>query len=357
MLQSWVGWGHADESARSSNYVIGLACSKAYIALGSTRAKVQLLPALRVLAGQKNTWSATATTAPTTHAGHASSAPPGTPVLTTKPSQPSFPARENENAPPTAKDADFAAGDENVSTAPSLDRIESLLGLLEGENNPSEMTGRMPSLRMAFPTPGGRISGGVVYFQGELNLGSILTAQLMAGRDTSSSRSAEGIAADSPRFDDGTYRSRMGRGGGGSGGGDGSFGGMKEAQHTLPDIERCVIRVVVDGVVASTLPVDQAFSAAAVQDNSDNGLVVDINTLFVPAYEKRKRCAEHPAKAATAAVTGGGGWVGDEDAWRLESRAIDKICTRELFGAHYIHGELACRRALSGRDDIEQDSS
>lgn len=245
---------------------------------------------------------------------------------------------------------------EHSSAAPSLDKIESLLGLLELNDkfNENSMMANMPSLRMTSPTPGGRVSGGVVSFKGEVHLGPIVTAKLVANRNTPSSRSEKGLTTDSPRFDDDTYRSTMGSSGCS---GDGSFCRIKEMLLPLPDIARCVVHVIVDDVVASTIPIDSAAAPAVQNDGSEDGFVVAINTVLVPAYENRKLCSKHPATASTAAAAGGGDWANDEVAWHLQTRAIDKICTREMFGAHRIYGELACRSSLMDGDDIEKDSS
>lgn len=264
-----------------ADYLTTFQCSSTYVALASERAKKQLLPALRILTRQRE--------------------------------------------PPQ-------------SAGPSAEKIESLLSLLDNGDDQSEtaVTRINPSLRMTFPSPGGRLSGGVVPFIGEVNLGTGLAAKLVSNtKNTSKSGDMGGLTEEQPRLNPqaGSHSSsNSNRGSSVAGSG----------KPSLPDLDfdRCVVRVIVDGAVASTILVD---AAATADDNSDTNSAVAIKTTLTPTYERNVRCSEHPAEAATvAAAAGEGAWADNEVIWRLETRAIDRICTREVFGAHRIYGELAC---------------
>lgn len=122
-----------------------------------------------------------------------------------------------------------------------------------------------------------------------------------------------------------------------------------------PNFEHCVVHVVVDGAIASTVQVDAP--VAAENDGSETDTVVAINTVLVPDYETKPRCTEHPAKPAAPPAANGGTWANDEVVWRLESRAIDTICTRDTFGPHSIFGELACRSSRGSGEASDHDSS
>ncbi|CAM9686307.1 unnamed protein product [Ectocarpus fasciculatus] len=194
---------------------------------------------------------------------------------------------------------------------PSAGRIASLLALLDGGNERNGMVITPPFLRMKHPVPQGRVSGGVVTFVVEVYLGAALRTSLLAAATTN----------------DGS--SRVGTGSSGAG------HGRQGMKPPLPDYDRCVIRAVVDGSISSTMPVDRVdvFS-------NDGEAAVVMHTAIIPDYDHKPHCSEHPAKALA-------GWSANEDAWRLHSRAMDKVCTREAFGAHHIHSELACRRSTS----------
>lgn len=323
-----------------ANYLTTFQCSSTYIALASERAKKQLLPTLRILARQKKPLPSTGTTtATTTDVSTYTTAP------VTKPSRSSL--HSGQQAPPTNMNDihtvnKHASSPLSSSAVPSAKKIESLLALLDNGDDQSEtkMTQITPSLSMTFPSPGGRVSGGVVAFIGKINLGAELAARLATkAKNPNKSPDTKGFAEEQGRLDpQGGGHTNSGSGGGG-GGGD---------QTLLPDVDRCVVRVIVDGAVASIIDVDPA---AAADDNnqSDPKATMVIKTALIPAYERNARCSEHPAKtAAVAAAAGEGAWADNEAIWRLETRAIDRICTREAFGAHHIYGELACHSSNSG---------
>lgn len=211
-----------------------------------------------------------------------------------------------------------------------------------GDDQSEPTTARIaPSLRMTFPSPGGCVSGDVVVFIGEVNLGAELAARLVTKPriQARAKQDTAGLTAKQRRF------ARQF----GSNSGDGDGGG----KESLPDIDRCVVRVVVDGAVASTILVDAAASA---DDNSHSAEV--IKTAVTPPYEQNARCTEQPAKAETvAAAADGRTWGDDEAIWRLETRAIDRICTREVFDVHRIFGELARRSSNSGGPVTEYGST
>eukprot|EP00752_Nemacystus_decipiens_P004608 g4207.t1 len=268
---------------------------------------MQLLPALTILAGRKQALSSTEKNgAGSDDTAHASSAS-ATPII-----------------PITSRLAE-----------PSAERIESLLSLLEGANGHSNER-MVPSLRMVFPQPGGRLSGGVVPFSGEITLGAALTASLdAANAKTVHTRDTHPIPAEHRQL-----RNDIG-----SSSSPGS-GGHKHAVLASSDIDACVVRVIVDDVLVSTVPIDAAKSADDT-GSSDAEATLAIQTAVQPTYESNARCSEHPAKEAVAAPTEGrGAWPDNEVNWRLEARSVEKICTREVFGPHRIHGELACRRIV-----------
>lgn len=110
---------------------------------------------------------------------------------------------------------------------------------------------------------------------------------------------------------------------------------------SVPELDRCEVRVVVDGAVASTIPI-------AAADGSGTGdptaAAVAIEAIAVPNYEQNPRCTEHPGKSTEAEAAGSDIWADDDRlGWLVEARSIDRVCARETFGAHRIYGELACR--------------
>lgn len=191
------------------------------------------------------------------------------------------------------------------------------------------------------------MSGGIVAFIGEVEFGAELAAILAKKTTTTNkSRESEASMADKRLSDDeaGSHNS-------------GSSNGAGGGKPSMPDYDRCVVRVIVDGAVASTIPID----AAAVADNNSfsyTKAAVVVETAVTPAYARNVRCSEHPAKAATvSAAADGGAWADNEAIWRLESRAIDRICTRDVFDAHRIYGELACHSGNSGGPVTEYGTS
>eukprot|EP00752_Nemacystus_decipiens_P004609 g4208.t1 len=251
-------------------------CSTVSIGLAEQRAKMQLLPALTILAGRKQALSSTEKNgAGSDDTAHASSAS-ATPII-----------------PITSRVAE-----------PSAERIESLLSLLEGANGHSNER-MVPSLRMVFPQPGGRLSGGVVPFSGEITLGAALTASLdAANAKTVHTRDTHPISAEQRQF-----RNDIG---------SSSSPGSGEHKHAVlasSDIDACVVRVIVDDVLVSTVPIDAAKSADDT-GSSDAEATLAIQTAVQPTYESNARCSEHPAKEAVAAPTEGrGAWPDNEVAY------------------------------------------
>ncbi|CAM9109267.1 unnamed protein product, partial [Ectocarpus sp. 4 AP-2014] len=226
----------------------------------------------------------------------------------------SSPVPDGEDESPTTNEIVFATNRQpsssvSSSAMPSAGRIESLLALLGGGNERSGMVKTPPFLHMKHPIPKGRVSGGVVKFAVEVFLGAALRTSLLAAATTNDGSSSSGSG----------YR---------------RAGGDK----SLPDYDRCVIRAVVDGMTSSTIPVDTADIF-----NNDGEAAVVMQTAIIPTYDQNPHCSEHPAKA----LAGWSAWAQNEDVWRVEARAVDRVCTREAFGAHHIHGELACRRSTS----------
>ncbi|CAM9184652.1 unnamed protein product [Ectocarpus sp. 12 AP-2014] len=227
----------------------------------------------------------------------------------------SSPVSAGEEESPTINERVFATNRQpsppvSSSATPSAWRIESLLALLDGENERSGMVITPPFLHMKHPIPQGRVSGGVVKFAVEVFLGAALRTSLIAAAT----------------FNDGSIS---------SGSGYRRVGGDTGMEPPLSDYDRCVVRAVVDGSISSTIPVDTADVF-----KNDGEAAVEMQTAIVPTYDHNPHCSEHPAKALA-------GWGANEDVWRLDSRAVDRVCTREAFGAHRIHGELACRRSTS----------
>lgn len=142
------------------------------------------------------------------------------------------------------------------------------------------------------------------------------------------------------------------------GGGD-SWYGFERHNDTRPPasgFDRCVVRVVIDDAVASTIPITAAASADD-SGTSDTTAAMAIKTAVIPNYEQNTRCSEHPANPIAAAAAGPDTWTDNDFGWRLETRAIDRVCTRETFGAHRTYGELACRQSTHDGTVGEQDSS
>ncbi|CAM9243873.1 unnamed protein product [Ectocarpus sp. 12 AP-2014] len=311
VLQNFVG-------PRVASNFHPLDCSMASIALASERAKIQLLPALRALAGQNLFLSSTATIANAALDGVGDKNSVSSRSIATMKQVSSSPVPDGEDESPTTNESVFATNRQpsssvSSSAMPSAGRIESLLALLGGRNERSGMAITPPFLHMKHPIPRGRVSGGVVKFAVEVFLGAALRTSLLAAATSNDGSSSSGSG----------YR---------------RVGGDDGMKPPLSDYDRCVIRAVVDGSISSTIPVDTADVF-----NNDGEAAVVMQTAIVPTYDQNPHCSEHPAKA----LAGWSAWAQDEDVWRVDARAVDRVCTREAFGAHHIHGELACRRSTS----------
>ncbi|CAB1099187.1 unnamed protein product [Ectocarpus sp. CCAP 1310/34] len=312
VLQNFVG-------PRVASNFHPLDCSMASIALASEHAKIQLLPALRTLAGQNQPLSSTATIANVALDGAGGKNSVSSRSIAIMKQFSSSPVPDEEIESPTTNDSIFATNRQALSSVsssamPSAGRIESLLALLGGGHERSGMGITPPFLHMKHPMPQGRVSGGVVKFAVEVFLGAALRTSLLAAATTNDGSSSSGSG----------YR---------------RVGGDKGMEPPLSDYDRCVIRAVVDGSTSSTIPIDTADVF-----NNDGETAVVMQTAIIPTYDQNPRCSEHPAKASA----GWSAWAQNEDVWRVDARAVDRVCTREAFGAHHIHGELACRRYQHG---------
>lgn len=106
----------------------------------------------------------------------------------------------------------------------------------------------------------------------------------------------------------------------------------EEEGTRLPPLERCEIGVVVDGVEGLRTPLNTA--------ETEQNMV---SRAVFPAYSPR--CSEHPLQAAMEDAAGGrdaGDWDASEDAFHLEARDIERVCTADDFGPHRVHAELSC---------------
>lgn len=260
-----------------------------------------------------------------------------------------------------------AAGSTPPESAPSEETISSLLSLFDID---------MPSLRIETPMPGGRMSGSAVAFVAEVNLGMALEARLAGSAEESTSRGLgsggkdtrmEGLSSDGDRkmkpeteiepvFDetfvdvqevvaagggpgDSTMRAAVGINYGDAlltGAERDDSGRYRRGMEAkpLPPLERCEVRVAVDGAVTTRVRVKPA------ENNQKQRKVM---SAVVPVY--KSRCSEHPAQAATAAAAAGGSegaWGNNQNVWHVEARTVDRVCTSEAFGSHAIHAELAC---------------
>lgn len=161
---------------------------------------------------------------------------------------------------------------------PFTKRIQSLFSLIDSEND-QESTNSMPFLSMTLPKPGGRFSGGLVPFIGEVVLGTVVVARLDSTLILP--------AAQRRLRDDNVDRTR---------GGGGSWYDLKGHADLMlysPDFDSCEVRVVVDDEVASVIPV-AAPASADISGTSDPTAAVPIHTTVVPHYEQNIRCSEHP---------------------------------------------------------------
>ncbi|CBJ29255.1 conserved unknown protein [Ectocarpus siliculosus] len=289
-------------------------CSVASSALAFGRAKTQVLPALRALAGRSQSFSSTATTANTTMNGVGGTASVFSRRIAAMKPFSSLPVPAGEEASSTTKESVVAKNTQPSSSAsssamPHAGRIANLLALLDDGNERSGMVKTPPFLRMKHPSLQERVSGGVVNVVIEVVLGAVLRTSLLAAATTNDGSSSR---VDTAGIESG-YR---------------SVGEDK----SLADYDRCVIRAVVDGMTSSSTPID-------IEDvfNNDGEAAVVMQMDIVPTYDHNPHCSEHPARA----LAGWSAWAQDEDVWRLDARAVDRVCTQEAFGAHHIHGELA----------------
>ncbi|CAM9990699.1 unnamed protein product [Pylaiella littoralis] len=277
------------------------------------------------------------------------------------------------------------------SSSPSAETIANLLSLLQrddirtGSNGARAYQDKVgstaaydaPLLRILTPSVAARVDGGILPFFADVHLGAALERRLLTVKED-----GHGIGSSD--------RNRNGE--------------LNEArQPPLPPFHRCELHVVVDGSVASRIPLDEdgdvvsfanstttttttTANPATTEDRdqqtlppsaSSNGgdkssakttppplspttttTTTTTTTMahytvrkgVIPDYYSTPRCSEHPLKAEVLAAAGEGagtagsaaGWRKDEDAWRIEAREVDRVCTRDAFGAHRLHAELSC---------------
>ena len=207
---------------------------------------------------------------------------------------------------------------------------------------------------MIAPTLRGRTSGSVFAFVAQYTLGTALEARLAEGIALSNDKAGEtkraplagsigkepmATESDEKETGEGTPRklsegsalrsddqlSAYARSK------DGSRHRRDEEAAQLSPLERCEVRVVVDGVEAVRIPLN----ANETEDN------LAMRAVF-PVYSPR--CSEHPLQAAMEEAGGRarGGWDSSEDVFHLESREIERVCTADSFGSHRVHAELSC---------------
>lgn len=191
---------------------------------------------------------------------------------------------------------------------PSTAAIEKLLTMLPAE--PSTIVS--PSLRVDFPKRGGRVNGFWVPLVTEVTLGTELENRLEAGSSTIKS---EGISAQ-VKTDNG----------------EGQDGGHQTSWRPplfailSPSLDRCEIRVLVDELEAARFPVAPSGTTRVSQG---------LSLVYAP------RCGEHPEHDAAVAA-GNEWWTSDKDAWYVEARTVDQVCTTDVFGRHRMRTELVC---------------
>lgn len=209
----------------------------------------------------------------------------------------------------------------------STERVQGLLTLLDSRNENETM--EKASLRITSPRPQGRVSGGILPFIADLHLGlpsttdssTTPTAAKGHGSIRQGLTAKQGLDGDSD---------------GSSGSSETSSGARSELTAPLSNFAECNVRVVVDGAIASTVSVDVT--------SATNGYnTIAVQTDVIPIYEQNSRCSEHPANAAIRGAAGGGAWDINEEVWRLQARAVDRVCTRDASGAHHVYSMLACR--------------
>lgn len=206
------------------------------------------------------------------------------------------------------------------------ERTDRLLSILK----PQRLS--EPSIKVDFPKPGGRVSGRVIPFVADIFLGSRLEERLGVGLSESSAsfgsdeealNQAGGQRQPSPRRTTPVLSSDLE-------GGDGARrrdGGEMRSPREASTLERCELRVVVDGSEVQAIDVPLASYVHLTQALS---------------IEYAPRCSEHPAQNTVGAMRGDRWWDHDNDAWYLEARTIDGVCTGDMFGSHSMRAELAC---------------
>lgn len=175
----------------------------------------------------------------------------------------------------------------------------------------------LPSLHVDFPKRGGRVGGSLVPFVAEVSLGATLEARL-AEVYTAEEVSARAHAYGNERRSEEHQTSWPS-----------SLPGT-----SLPPLEGCKLRILVDDVEAALFPVDPSGTTTILQ-------------AWSPVYAPR--CSKHP-EHDTAVAAGKQWWVSDKDAWYVEARTVDRVCIRDDFSSHRMHAELFC--CNKGRDGV-----
>ncbi|CAN0391060.1 unnamed protein product [Ectocarpus sp. 12 AP-2014] len=327
-----------DQMSYHTDFLLPLDCQGMYIVLASERGKLQLRPALQDLWRQQQ--------------------------------QQQQQQQQHKHEAELGRRA-VASGEVSVSKfSPSAETIAGLLSLLDvdvksEDSDRSSDGGRRasseePFVKVLAPVDAARVNGGAVPFFAEVYLGGALEERLLEVRN---GRRREDAAGSNPV---GGHEPSTGR--------DEELGPGHSSW--LPPFNRCEVRAVVDGVVTTRIPIyedgDGDFTTAtadASSEKQEGGGEEDTSPVNGGGGDKRRRagkatshairravipdygtprCSDHPRAAATLATTAGvagtagASWGNYEDMWLIEARQVDRVCTREAFGPHRMHGELAC---------------
>lgn len=197
-------------------------------------------------------------------------------------------------------------GSNDASAAVSLAKASTLLSLLERQ------PGSPHGIRIDFPKHGGRVGGSGIPLAAEAVLGLPLTAGLTGSSAEPTGETERGVGTPSGSDERGRGR------------------GVEEATEAAPlalGPDRCELRVMVDGSIVHV---------AAVPPTGRLRVARGLSVRYPP------RCSGHPARDRLGAMTRAGWWEENQDAWYLEARVVERVCTGDAFGAHEMRAELAC---------------
>lgn len=197
----------------------------------------------------------------------------------------------------------------------SIAATEKLLSLLPAGPEATVV----PSLRVDFPKRSSRVGGSVVPFVAEVRLGTALETRRAAGCATNDEASTQGKAVSggwSSRDRDKPSQSPL------------------SVSQSLP-LERCELRILVDELEAMRFHI-----APSGTTNIRHGL----SLVYAP------RCSKHPDHDVAVAA-GKEWWRNDKDAWYVEARTVDRVCTRDVFGSHSMRVDVVCYQETGHGDD------